>query len=115
MSFSRPIQWYHSHEDPIWPDGTFNLFLNTAWINNHEVTLKVAIKTLTGVATGGGEGGGEVGGLYELDAFRSNQNRFFFSLFRPFRRLNKAYNDISARRVLKTKQLLDNRLGLHIC
>ncbi len=23
MSFSRPIQWYHSHADPIWPDGTF--------------------------------------------------------------------------------------------
>jgi hypothetical protein len=24
MSFSRPIQWYQSHVDPIWPDGTFN-------------------------------------------------------------------------------------------
>jgi hypothetical protein len=24
MSFSRPIQWYHSHADPIWPDGNFN-------------------------------------------------------------------------------------------
>ncbi len=26
MSFSRPIQWYHSYADPIWPDstGTFN-------------------------------------------------------------------------------------------
>jgi hypothetical protein len=23
MSLSRPIQWYHSHADPIWPDGTF--------------------------------------------------------------------------------------------
>ena len=23
MSISRPIQWYHSHVDPIWPDGTF--------------------------------------------------------------------------------------------
>ncbi len=23
MSFSRPIQWYHSPSDPIWPDGTF--------------------------------------------------------------------------------------------
>jgi hypothetical protein len=22
MSFSRPIQWYHSHADPIWPDST---------------------------------------------------------------------------------------------
>ncbi len=25
MSFSRPFQGYHSHADPIWPDGTFNL------------------------------------------------------------------------------------------
>jgi hypothetical protein len=24
MFFSRPIQRYHSHADPIWPDGTFN-------------------------------------------------------------------------------------------
>ncbi len=24
MSFSRPIQWYHSHADPVWPDSTFN-------------------------------------------------------------------------------------------
>ncbi len=23
MSFSRPIQCYHSHADSIWPDGTF--------------------------------------------------------------------------------------------
>jgi hypothetical protein len=23
MSFSRPFQWYHSHADPIWPNGTF--------------------------------------------------------------------------------------------
>jgi hypothetical protein len=23
MYFSRPIQWYHYHADPIWPDGTF--------------------------------------------------------------------------------------------
>jgi hypothetical protein len=29
MSFSRPIQWYHSHTDPIWPDGT----LKTGFIN----------------------------------------------------------------------------------
>ncbi len=29
MFFSRPIQWYHSHADPIWPDGTFkSLFFN---------------------------------------------------------------------------------------
>jgi hypothetical protein len=24
MSLSRPIQWYHSHVDAIWLDGTFN-------------------------------------------------------------------------------------------
>jgi hypothetical protein len=24
MSFSLPIQWFHSHEDSIWPDGTYN-------------------------------------------------------------------------------------------
>jgi hypothetical protein len=23
MSFSTPIQWFHSHEDPVWPDSTF--------------------------------------------------------------------------------------------
>jgi hypothetical protein len=23
MSFSRAFHWYHSHLDPIWPDGTF--------------------------------------------------------------------------------------------
>ncbi len=27
MSFSRPIQWHHSHADPIWPDGTFKTAL----------------------------------------------------------------------------------------
>jgi hypothetical protein len=26
MSFSRPIQWYNSHADPIWPDSTFKKF-----------------------------------------------------------------------------------------
>jgi hypothetical protein len=25
MSFSRPIQWYHSQAGPISPDGTLNL------------------------------------------------------------------------------------------
>ncbi len=23
MSFSRPVQRYHSYADPIWPDGTY--------------------------------------------------------------------------------------------
>jgi hypothetical protein len=26
MTFSRPIQWYHSHAGPIWLDGTFKPF-----------------------------------------------------------------------------------------
>ncbi len=26
MSFSRPIQWYHSHGDSIGPDGTFKWY-----------------------------------------------------------------------------------------
>ncbi len=25
MSLSRPIQWYHSHADPIRPDGIFKI------------------------------------------------------------------------------------------
>jgi hypothetical protein len=25
MSFLRAFQWYHSHADPIWPDGTFKI------------------------------------------------------------------------------------------
>ena len=29
MSFSRPIQWYHSHAGLIWPDGTFKLNTKT--------------------------------------------------------------------------------------
>ncbi len=28
MSFSRPIQWYHSHAGPIWLDGTFKVLSN---------------------------------------------------------------------------------------
>ncbi len=29
MSFSRPFQWYHSHANLIWPDGTFNTVLKS--------------------------------------------------------------------------------------
>ncbi len=28
MSFSRPIQWYHSRVDPIWTDGTYTVRTN---------------------------------------------------------------------------------------
>ncbi len=24
MSFSMPLQWFDSHADTIWPEGTFN-------------------------------------------------------------------------------------------
>jgi hypothetical protein len=27
-SFSRPIQWYHSHADLNWPNGTFEQALS---------------------------------------------------------------------------------------
>jgi hypothetical protein len=27
MSFSRPIHWYRSHADSIWPDGIFKKFV----------------------------------------------------------------------------------------
>ena len=27
LSIPRPIQWYHSRADLIWPDGPFNNFL----------------------------------------------------------------------------------------
>ncbi len=29
MSFSRPMQWYHSHVDPIWRDGTLNSIIQS--------------------------------------------------------------------------------------
>jgi hypothetical protein len=38
MSFSRPIQWYHSHVDPIWPDGTFKVKSNY----NSKTKIKIA-------------------------------------------------------------------------
>jgi hypothetical protein len=31
--FSRPIQWYHSHADPIWPDGTFKFVVRRTKIS----------------------------------------------------------------------------------
>ncbi len=35
MSFSRPIQWYYSHADLIWPDGTFKNE-GLTWVPAHE-------------------------------------------------------------------------------
>ena len=86
---------------------------------------------MAGVATGWGGRGG-AGSSYELDAARSIQSVFLFlildllggfslkaqqpsiSSFIIFEVNKDTYDDISARKVLKTKQLLDNRLGLHI-
>ncbi len=43
MSFSRPIQWYHSHADPIWPDGTVKalhcLYLSSIFFVSIYLTL----------------------------------------------------------------------------
>ncbi len=36
MFFSRPIQWYHSHADPIWPDGTFKFFIYSRQAIQHD-------------------------------------------------------------------------------
>ncbi len=33
MAFSRPIQWCHSHVDPVWPDGTFKSWWRCLWRN----------------------------------------------------------------------------------
>ncbi len=40
MSFSRPIKWYHSHADPIWPDGTFNIAYNDIDSSESEVRIQ---------------------------------------------------------------------------
>jgi hypothetical protein len=79
-----------------------------------------AVETLAGVATCG-EGGGRAGSSYELDAARSIQSKFFSHILAlPGGFLWKAqepskfhflllvmkkdtYNDIFARRLLKTK------------
>ncbi len=37
MSFSMPIQRYHSHADPIWPDGTFKHQYTRAITTNYSV------------------------------------------------------------------------------
>jgi hypothetical protein len=49
MSFLRPIQWYHSQADPIWPDGTLNVPTITIFSG-----LLVSLMN-----TGGGGGGGD--------------------------------------------------------
>jgi hypothetical protein len=55
MSFSRPIQWYNSHADPIWPDSTFKFGSmdedDLHRLNNEHLTENVllqSLKTTTG-------------------------------------------------------------------
>ncbi len=80
----------------------------------------VAVETLPGVATGG-ERGGRAGSSYKLDAARSNQNKLLFHILdllggillkaqepSEFSLLliamqKDTYDDIFARRLLKTK------------
>ncbi len=54
-SFSRPIQWYHSHVDPIWPDGTFNV----------KTTLYLAVLLVCGRGDEGVDRGDDCGGGYD--------------------------------------------------
>ncbi len=44
MSFSRLIQWYNSHADTIWPDGTFKTnFLNYQYMYMHYSHLETLV------------------------------------------------------------------------
>ncbi len=54
MCFLRPIQWYHSHADPIWPDSTFNTndklwnkFLNFFRNNGRENSTLTSLSILS--------------------------------------------------------------------
>jgi hypothetical protein len=48
MSFSRAFQWYHSHLDPIWPDGTFKSF---TYFPENVDEMKFLAKTLRNLIT----------------------------------------------------------------
>ncbi len=63
MSFSRPIQWYHSQADLIWPDRTFNLFVILVFDHKRDLTLRKAQELLEELVVGvdnDGEGGDQV-------------------------------------------------------
>jgi hypothetical protein len=36
----RPIQWYHCHADPIWPDGTFKCIKYSFSMNTVESMME---------------------------------------------------------------------------
>jgi hypothetical protein len=44
MSFSRPIQWYHSNANPIWLYGTFKGTVRPEWICMRGVSLESPLK-----------------------------------------------------------------------
>ncbi len=46
MSFLRPIQWYHSRADPIWPDGSFNSYTDKKKIKFSSYIRKSRVKQL---------------------------------------------------------------------
>jgi hypothetical protein len=43
MSFSRPIQWYHSYVDTIWLDGTFKNIVMHFYIGPGNMYVRVNI------------------------------------------------------------------------
>jgi hypothetical protein len=87
----------------------------------HIIFTAAAVETLPRIATGRERGGGRAGSSYKLDAARSNQNKLLFHILDlPGGILLKApepskfilllivmkkytYDDIFARRLLKTK------------
>ncbi len=40
MSFLRAFQWYRSHADPIWPDGTFKFIISVICKKNQSSQCK---------------------------------------------------------------------------
>ncbi len=47
MSFYRAFQWYHSHADPIWPDGTFKIIRCPLWCISSSHSLMHPFSSLT--------------------------------------------------------------------
>ncbi len=50
MFFSKPMQWYHSHADPIWPDGTFNMVTSKNWTEDTELFTPPLLLADTGTS-----------------------------------------------------------------
>ncbi len=72
MSFSRPFQWYHSHADPIWPDGTFKCrtitkIFGIMLANSKIKNMFKSKKRVNGTIGVWGGGEGKYCRLYSLD------------------------------------------------